>query len=306
MADYQEQSAALFQQVQQQICDALETTDGSAAFNSDTWQRPDSGGGYGGGGRTRVLQSGAVFEKAGVNFSEVQGTLPEDMSRKLIGADSPSPFFAAGISLVLHPYSPMVPTTHANFRYLEVGGKKWFGGGSDLTPYYLFEEDARHFHGVLRRVCDKYDPGFYADFKKQCDEYFYLPHRGEARGVGGLFFDYLGRGDPERLALYWSLVKELSETFLESYLPIVERRRQQPWGEAEKEFQLVRRGRYVEFNLLYDRGTQFGLRTGGRTESILMSLPPEVRWVYDHAPSPGSREAELLEVVCNPRSWATD
>ncbi len=306
MSDYREKSAELFQRVQNQICQALETLDGKARFLTDEWQRPDVGGGYGGGGKTRVLSGGDVFEKAGVNFSEVQGTLPSDMSSKLVGLNSEAPFYATGISLVLHPDSPMIPTTHANFRYLEVADKKWFGGGSDLTPYYLFEEDAIHFHSVLKRICDTYDPSYYSAFKKQCDEYFYLPHRNETRGVGGLFFDYIGKEDSSQLDEAFLLVQELSEGFLESYLPICERRIEESWGEPEKAFQLLRRGRYVEFNLLYDRGTQFGLRTGGRTESILMSLPPNVQWEYDFRPEPGSREAKLIEVLLEPRAWLTD
>ena len=226
------------------------------------------------------------------------------MTKKLLGTDGEAKFYATGTSLVLHPYSPMIPTVHANFRYLEVGNKKWFGGGSDLTPYYLFEEDARHFHKTAKNVCDKHDNCFYSQFKKECDQYFYLPHRKEARGVGGIFYDYLGKEEPEKLENFFSFAKDYSESFLDSYLPIVERRKDEPWTETQKEFQLLRRGRYVEFNLIYDRGTLFGLRTNGRTESILMSLPPTVNWTYNYQPTAGSKEAQLLEVLKNPRDWA--
>lgn len=298
-----EVSTELFKKLQSRICAGLEAVDGKAAFAVDAWERPDASGGHGGGGITRVLAGGDVFERAGVNFSEVYGTLPLEMSQKLVGAANPMPFFATGISLVLHPYSPMVPTTHANFRYLEVGDKRWFGGGADLTPYYLFADDAAHFHTVLKAACDKYDAAFYPNFKKQCDEYFFLKHRGETRGVGGLFFDYMGRDDATLLDSAFALVRDLGEAFLDSYIPIVKRRKLEPWGEAEKRFHLLRRGRYVEFNLLYDRGTQFGLHTGGRTESILMSLPPNVCWEYNFVPQPGSREAELEAVLKQPREW---
>ncbi|MCB0322704.1 MAG: oxygen-dependent coproporphyrinogen oxidase [Bdellovibrionales bacterium] len=298
------ESATLFRRLQATICDAVEAIDGTARFLDDLWERTDTNGGAGGGGRTRVLSGGSVFEQAGVNFSEVHGTLPKDMSERLTGTAEESPFYATGVSLVIHPFSPMVPTTHANFRYLEVGDLRWFGGGSDLTPYYLYEEDASHFHRVQRAVCDRFDPEYYPRFKKQCDEYFFLPHRNEGRGIGGVFFDYLGKGAPEQLEQLYPFVSALGEAFPESYLPIVERRREEPWGEAEKRFQLLRRGRYVEFNLIYDRGTLFGLKTGGRTESILMSLPPTVCWEYNFEPQPGSREARLLEVLKHPRAWS--
>ena len=224
------------------------------------------------------------------------------MSLKLVGRDEPTAFFATGISIVIHPFSPMIPTTHANYRYLEVGDRTWFGGGGDLTPYYLFNEDAQHFHRTFKVVCDKHSPELYAQMKSACDEYFYLPHRQEARGIGGIFFDYLGREGPPA-ADYIPLVTGLLNCFQESYLPIVKRRMNESWGEQEKAFQLLRRGRYVEFNLLYDRGTLFGLKTSGRTESILMSLPPLVRWEYNFQPTAGSREAELLETLREPRNW---
>jgi coproporphyrinogen III oxidase len=265
-----------------------------------------------------VLADGALFEKAGVNFSDVHGQLRPEMSKALPG-DGPA-FRAAGVSLVLHPKSPRVPTTHANFRFLQRGNVAWFGGGSDLTPYYAVPEDATHFHRTLRAACDRHDPGFFPRFKRWCDDYFYLPHRQEPRGVGGVFFDYLGAGaeatagqattdvpasdverDPERV---FAFVRDIADAVVDAYLPIVERRRHEPWGERERRWQLVRRGRYVEFNLLYDRGTVFGLRTDGRIESILMSLPPEVRWEYGHAPEPGSPEAASLAAICSRTDWA--
>ncbi|HVR74056.1 MAG TPA: oxygen-dependent coproporphyrinogen oxidase [Planctomycetota bacterium] len=283
--------------LQDVITRRLEALDGQA-FQEDRWERPG-----GGGGRSRVILDGSLFEKAGVNFSEVDGELPEDFAGRMPGEGRR--FYATGISLVLHPWSPRVPTVHANFRYIEKGGHWWFGGGSDLTPYRLYAEDARHFHRVWKSACDRHDPSYYPRFKKWCDEYFHLPHRGEARGVGGIFFDDL-TGDPERLLTFW---KDAASSFLEAYVPIVERRRGEVSTADEREHQLLRRGRYVEFNLLHDRGTVFGLKTGGRTESILMSLPPLVRWGYDAGragaidqPQTGP-DAELLDVLKRPRDW---
>jgi coproporphyrinogen III oxidase len=286
-----ERSADHLRTLQDEITSELERVDGGR-FAEDLWERPG-----GGGGRTRVLSEGKVFERAGVNLSEVHGELPEELARQLPGEGRA--FHAAGVSLVLHPRSPMAPTVHANFRYLERGSRSWFGGGSDLTPYYLWEEDARHFHAVWKRVCDRHDPAYYPRFKKWCDEYFFLPHRGEARGVGGIFFDYL-EGDLERVFGFWA---EAGSAVLEAYLPVLRRRLGEPYGSAEREHQLLRRGRYVEFNLLQDRGTVFGLRTGGRVESILMSLPPLARWSYNAVAAQGSREAALEEVLRHPRDW---
>ena len=289
--------------MQDSICSSLEQADGQARFREDKWSRDGDGSGQGGGGITRVLEGGKVFEKAGVNFSEVHGLLEAGMSKILVGSEEPVPFYATGTSLVIHPLSPLVPTVHANLRYLEVADKRWFGGGTDLTPYYLFDQDAVHFHTELKRVCDQHDSGYYSRFKKWCDEYFFNLHRLEARGVGGIFFDYLGKDDLEKLPSYFDFVQSLSQAFQGLYLPIVSRRAALSWDNAQREFQLLRRGRYVEFNLLYDRGTQFGLRTKGRTESILMSLPPLAKWLYDVQPAAGSEEARLVEVLKSPKNW---
>jgi coproporphyrinogen III oxidase len=288
-----ERAAAYFRDLQDRIVTALEALDGSR-FREDSWQREG-----GGGGRTRVLIDGPIFEKAGVNFSDVHGRMSEEFARQVPGEGRE--FTACGISLVVHPRSPMVPTVHANFRFLTKGEKQWFGGGADLTPYYPYREDVIHFHRVLRDACVRCQPPIdYARFKKWCDEYFFLPHRNEPRGVGGIFFDYL-EGDVERL---FAFVRDCGDAFLPAYLPIAERRKNEQYTERERFFQEFRRGRYAEFNLIYDRGTLFGLRTGGRTESILMSLPPVVRWRYDHRPEPGTREAELYELYLKPRDWA--
>jgi len=289
---WREKIEAYFTKLQDRITNAIEEVDGNV-FREDTWTREG-----GGGGRTRVLEEGRVFEKAGVNFSSVHGNLPEQFAAK-IPRGSGTEFFATGISLVFHPRSPMVPAVHANFRYLEKGDADWFGGGTDLTPCYPYEEDAVHFHRTIKLACDRHDRDFYVRFKKWCDEYFTLKHRGEMRGVGGIFFDYL-EGDRES---NFAFVQDAGNTFLDAYLPIVKRRMNEPYGERERQYQLYRRGRYVEFNLLYDRGTIFGLETRGRTESILMSLPPLVRWVYDFRPEPGSREDKALEFY-RPREWA--
>jgi coproporphyrinogen III oxidase len=280
------QTQEFFSSLQDKICRALEAADGKAKFREDQWHREG-----GGGGRTRVMEGGAIFEKAGVNFSAVAGTLPEEFARKIgegvAGAEGRE-FFATGVSLVLHPYNPYIPTVHANFRFLEKGNANWFGGGTDLTPYYPFREDVVHFHQTLKDACDKHGADHYPRFKKWCDEYFFIKHRNETRGVGGIFFDYF-QGDTEKI---FAFVKDAGEAFLPAYLPIVERRQDIEFGEREKSFQLIRRGRYAEFNLVYDRGTTFGLETRGRTESILMSLPPLASWVYDYHPESDTPEAE--------------
>jgi coproporphyrinogen III oxidase len=294
--DLFERAAALFRELQTRICDALAAVDGGGEFGADAWERPGGGGGV-----SRILAEGAVFEKAGVGWSNVEGELPADFAKQLPGEGRA--FRACGVSLVIHPRSPMIPTTHANFRFLSKGDVAWFGGGADLTPYYLFRDDAEHFHRTLAAACDAHRPiGDYDRFKATCDEYFFLPHRGETRGVGGIFFDYLGRDGNVDLEQAIGFVRAAGLAFIDAYVPIVERRRAEPWGDAERRWQLQRRGRYVEFNLLHDRGTVFGLRTNGRTESILMSLPPLVRWDYDVRPAPGSREAELLAALV-PTPW---
>ena len=301
-----------FAALQDEICAALESLDGGKRFREDLWQREG-----GGGGRTRVMEEGALFEKAGVNFSEVHGDLPAEFAAKLPVGEG-TRFFATGVSLVLHPWNPMAPTVHANFRFLERGSGGWFGGGTDLTPYYPYVEDAIHFHRTLRKACDRFDAGNYPRFKKWCDEYFFLKHRDETRGVGGVFFDYLTGEEPDGvgsrnassesaatrggLENVFEFVQTVGRAFLPAYVPIAERRRGEPYTEREREFQLIRRGRYAEFNLVYDRGTTFGLETRGRTESILMSLPPLVKWVYDYRPEPGSREAEASKFF-TPREW---
>ncbi len=358
--------ARLARTAQDEICSALERLDAGGRFSSDVWERPGGGGGI-----SRVLQEGAVLEKAGVNVSEVHGAdFPDGGAlaspfRRGEARTPPSPplardpyprrsrahfwgppggpaqphpagpadfwagwhspsarappspplapaqphpagpalaseFAAAGLSVVVHPRSPMVPTAHMNVRFLARGGAGWFGGGADLTPCYLFEEDCAHFHRVLRDLCERHAPGSHAAMKRAADDYFFLPHRGEHRGVGGIFFDDLG-GDLDRALAF---VSKVPLAFLDAYLPIVGRRKDLPHGEAERRWQEIRRGRYVEFNLVLDRGTRFGLETAGRTESILMSLPPRVRWPYDHRPEPGSREAALLDVLRRPRDWS--
>jgi coproporphyrinogen III oxidase len=288
---------------QDTICTALARVDGGT-FREDTWQRPG-----GGGGTSRVLQDGKVFEKAGVNVSVVHGTLSPEAASKMGGGkalgERDLDFFATGISLVIHPHNPMAPTAHANYRYFERGdgslpGSWWFGGGADLTPAYLFEEDAKHFHRAHKIACDAHDPAFYPRFKKWCDEYFYLPHREETRGLGGIFFDDLH--DRGRDVLF-AFARDCAAAFVPAYVPIVERRMGLPYTEANKLWQALRRGRYVEFNLIYDRGTLFGLKTGGRVESILMSLPLQARWEYDHSPPSGSDEARVTEVLRQPRAW---
>jgi len=288
-------AVAYLRDLQDRICAGLEEADGQARFREDVWQRPG-----GGGGRSRVLIGGGVFEKAGVNFSDVFGQMAPEFAAQIPGEGLD--FTAAGVSLVLHPRNPFVPTVHANFRFLTKGKKQWFGGGADMTPYYPYREDVIHFHRTWKTVCTRHAPPVdYPRFKKWCDEYFFLQHRNEPRGIGGIFFDYL-EGDFDKLLAF---VQDCGDHFLDAYLPIVRRRKDEPYTERHRCFQEFRRGRYVEFNLIYDRGTLFGLKTGGRTESILMSLPPVVRWLYDWHPAPGTREAELYEYLKS-RDWANE
>ena len=287
--------------LQDRLCTALEAADGAESFQEDLWERAE-----GGGGRSRVMREGAVFEQAGVGFSHVFGAgLPAAATAQRPELAGRS-FQALGVSLVFHPRNPYIPTCHMNVRFFsaEKPGHDpvwWFGGGFDLTPYYGFEEDAVHWHRTALAACQPFGADVYTRFKRWCDEYFFLRHRNEPRGIGGLFFDDLNEWGFERS---FDFLRSVGDHFLPSYLPIVERRRDIPWGEREREYQLYRRGRYVEFNLVYDRGTLFGLQTGGRTESILMSLPPLVRWQYNWRPEPGTPEARLYEEFLRPRDWA--
>ncbi|GLB48231.1 oxygen-dependent coproporphyrinogen oxidase [Neptunitalea lumnitzerae] len=290
------------QQLQDTITSKLESIDGAVKFQEDLWDRPE-----GGGGRTRVIENGNVFEKGGVNISAVHGKLPDTM-QKMFGV-AEADFFACGLSLVIHPKNPFVPTVHANWRYFEMYDEngtiinQWFGGGQDLTPYYLFEEDAKHFHATCKQACDAHNPEFYPTYKKRCDEYFWNAHRNEARGIGGLFFDYCKASDEMNMQQWYNFVTTVGDSFLEAYTPIVERRKDIVYTEEHRNWQEIRRGRYVEFNLVHDKGTLFGLKTNGRIESILMSLPPHVQWVYNHQPEKDSPEALLLEVLANPKEW---
>ncbi len=286
--------------LQDRISTALTSLDTSLQLTEDQWQRE-----AGGGGRSRVMQSGGVFEQAGINFSHVHGSsLPPSATAQR--PELAGRFFQAlGDSLVIHPLNPYVPTTHMNVRFF-IAEKKgaspvwWFGGGFDLTPYYGFEEDARFWHETARKACSGFGQEVYPKYKKWCDDYFFIKHRNEPRGIGGLFFDDLNEWGFEQCQAF---MQSVGDHFLEAYLPIVERRKDTPYGEREREFQLYRRGRYVEFNLVYDRGTLFGLQSGGRTESILMSLPPRVRWQYNWHPEPGTPEAKLYDIFLKPRDW---
>jgi coproporphyrinogen III oxidase len=310
-------------QMQTDVCTAIETVDGEGKFRLDEWTRPEGGGGW-----TKVLTEGKVFEKAGVNVSAVFGELPPAAAAQMksrglhlpgASATQKAPFFACGVSLVIHPHNPMAPTVHANYRYFEVMDPEsgetiwWFGGGSDLTPSYLFEEDAIEFHRAKKKACDKHDPSLYPRFKKWCDEYFYLPHRGETRGIGGIFYDDLDEiATAPKAASTEEQRKEALRQFaisccaglVESYVPIIERRKNMKFTEEQKRWQQLRRGRYVEFNIGIDRGTKFGMQTpGSRIESILMSLPLTARWEYMHSPTPGSEEDKMLKVLQHPRDW---
>ncbi len=297
-----EQFYQYIQNLQDQITTALEKVDAKATFQEDLWERPE-----GGGGRTRVIENGAVIEKGGVNISAVHGPLPKTMQAYFKVEDVD--FFACGLSLVIHPKNPMAPTVHANWRYFEMYNKQgeivdqWFGGGQDLTPYYLFEEDAIHFHNTCKIACDKHDAEFYPIYKQKCDEYFYNAHRGEGRGIGGLFFDYCKATEDRSIDDWYAFVTEVGNSFVEAYVPILEKRKDLSFTKEHRDWQEIRRGRYVEFNLVHDKGTLFGLKTNGRIESILMSLPPNVQWRYNHHPGEGTAEAKLLEVLKNPKNW---
>ena len=278
---------------QERLCNIFEAEDGVAKFSEDRWERPEGGGGI-----TRVVENGRLIEKGGVNTSVVHGPVTPALAQQL--KSNGDNFFACGISVVIHPLNPMVPTVHLNFRYFEMRDDeenvtdRWFGGGCDLTPYYFFEDDVTHFHNAFQKACG---PEWYPVFKKNCDEYFVNKHRGERRGVGGIFYDYI-RPDNEHTADYWfDLTKANAEAFIDAYIPIVQKRKNDLYNERHLHWQEIRRGRYVEFNLIHDRGTLFGLRSGGRTESILMSLPPRARFEYHDQPEVGSEEANLLEIL---------
>ena len=289
--------------LQDRLCSAFEALDGEQSFHEDRWERPE-----GGGGRTRVIEGGRVFEKGGVNFSHVHGdSLPAAASERRPELAGRS-FQAMGVSLVIHPHNPYVPTSHANVRFFiaehpDAEPVWWFGGGFDLTPYYGFDEDCRHWHATARAACAPFGEDVYPRYKQWCDEYFHLPHRNEQRGVGGLFFDDL---DTWGFAHCFAFMRSVGDHFRTAYLPLVQKRRATPYGERERQFQLYRRGRYVEFNLLFDRGTKFGIQSGGRTESILMSLPPLARWQYGYQPEPGSPEEALTSHYLTPRDWLGD
>jgi coproporphyrinogen III oxidase len=297
---FQERAADVMYGLQRTICAGLEQLErdagGEGVFGRDAWTRTG-----GGGGLSRVMLDGTLFEKGGVGVSVVHGALSDAFAAQLPGGGQD--FFATGVSLVLHPRNPFVPTVHANFRHIAKGDKRWFGGGADLTPYYYFAEDKTHFHAVWERYCsDHPEIADYPKFRDWCDRYFYLKHREERRGIGGIFFDYLHVDDerPGHAETLLGFVEDGGRRFLEAYTPIVKRHMNDPYDDAQRQWQELRRGRYVEYNLLFDRGTVFGLKTGGRTESILMSLPPRVRWGYCHEPEPGSPEAELLAVLREP------
>jgi len=291
-------------QLQDHICKALEAVDGKAVFVEDKWERPE-----GGGGKTRVIANGNVFEKGGVNTSIVFGEVT-DIMRKQLRIEGEK-WFACGLSLVIHPINPFVPTVHCNYRMFELYDKndnvvdRWFGGGTDLTPYYLFEEDAKHFHKTYKDVCDDYDTHFYKNFKKECDDYFVNYHRNnERRGIGGIFYDHQKTSADKDVTFWVNFGKSCGYGFTQAYVPIVEKRKDIPYTADQKHWQEIRRGRYVEFNLVHDRGTIFGLKTNGRIESILMSLPPTVRFEYNYQPVAGSEEDKLLQACLHPREWA--
>ncbi|SFW77369.1 oxygen-dependent coproporphyrinogen oxidase [Amycolatopsis australiensis] len=289
---------AIMSSGQRELVAELERLDGGARFGRSEWHRPG-----GGGGQARLLENGDVFERAGVNHSAVHGERVPATVAAQHGLDPESGFFATGLSVVIHPRNPYVPAFHANFRYFESGSTWWFGGGADLTPCYGFAEDAVGFHRVLRDYCGTFDPAFHAQAKRACDEYFRLPHRGENRGIGGIFFDHLCPPGPDGWRRAAGFAAAGIATIAPAYLPIVRRRRELAYGERERQWQLYRRGRYVEFNLVHDRGTRFGLQTGGYTEAILMALPPLARWEFEFTPEPGSPEAELASFLV-PRDWA--
>lgn len=285
-----------FKILQDDICRQLEAADGGGHFTEDLWVREE-----GGGGRTRVIQ-GKTIEKGGVAFSAVHGPLPEAIAKSM--QLPPTDFFATGVSIVLHPHSPMAPIIHMNVRYFETGtGRWWFGGGIDLTPHYVVPEDARFFHEQLKSVCDRFHPDFYSQYKDNADDYFFIRHRKETRGIGGIFYDYIDEKSGLSQEQLFEFAINLGETFAPTYTELLSRSKDRPWGEPEKNWQMLRRGRYVEFNLVWDRGTKFGLETNGRVESILMSMPPGANWVYNYQPEPESAEAKTLNALQKGIDW---
>ena len=307
--EFRQQWIEFIYNLQDKICKALEGVDGKATFNEDEWQRAE---GKGGGGLTKVVQNGNVFEKGGVNTSVVFGHVTDKMRNVLQIEDSgkASAWFAAGISSVIHPSNPFVPTIHFNYRMFELYGEdgmlqdRWFGGGTDLTPYYLFEEDAVHFHSTFKNACNQFDEKLYPLFKHNCDEYFVNTHRNnERRGIGGIFYDHKRPAEEHDADFWFQFAEGCGNAFIDAYIPIVEKRKDTAFNEEHKFWQEIRRGRYVEFNLIHDRGTLFGLKTSGRTESILMSLPATVRFEYNYQPAPNSEEDKLLQVCLKPGDW---
>lgn len=289
-----------FRSLQDNICKALEDADGGAEFIEDAWERKE-----GGGGLTRIIQNGNVIEKGGVAFSAVHGPIPEFLKSEIKNAEtSTKNFYATGVSIVIHPQSPMVPIIHMNVRYFEMDGNvKWFGGGIDLTPHYVDEADAKYFHQYLKTLCDKFSPTYHTEFKKWADDYFFIKHRNETRGIGGIFFDHLKPNEKVSVEQLFDFVKAVGESFAPVYTYFMNKNKSLPYGENEKQWQLLRRGRYVEFNLVYDRGTKFGLETNGRVESILMSLPQMASWTYNYTPAKSSKEEKTLSFLKKDVNW---
>ncbi len=286
-----------FKEIQDSICLALEKADGKGKFVEDSWERPG-----GGGGRTRVIAGGNIIEKGGVNFSEVYGNTP-DYIKQNMQVDEPE-FYATGVSIVLHPHNPWVPIIHMNIRMFEMsGGTLWFGGGIDLTPHLVIDEDAKYFHQRLKNVCDKHNANYYHQYKKEADDYFYIPHRKETRGIGGIFFDYLKPNADNSFESYWAFVQDVGEAFADIYTHLMLKNKDLTYTEDEKQWQYLRRGRYTEFNLVWDKGTKFGLQTDGRIESILMSLPPQAAWEYSHQPVEGSAQHYTLSKLVKGINW---
>jgi coproporphyrinogen III oxidase len=300
-----EEISSWFKELQEAICKALESADGTGKFITDAWDRPGGGGGI-----SRVLTGGNIIEKGGVNFSAVWGKMPESSVKSLNLAEQAiareADFFATGVSIVIHPHNPKVPIIHMNVRYFEMStGVWWFGGGIDLTPHYVDENDARYFHQQLKATCDQFNPSYYPNFKKWADEYFFIKHRSETRGIGGIFFDHLKDDAGFTKESRFDFVKAVGSAFAPLYTTIMKKNYQLPFNDQEKQWQFLRRGRYVEFNLVWDRGTKFGLETDGRTESILMSLPPQAQWVYSHQPASGSSEAKTLAFLKKDIDWVS-